>query len=157
MSLQAVHAAPAGAGIAARLLRAPEGSVSLVYLFALRATYLLIAAGLGSEVWPGILHHDKPWTLMTGVSQSLLAALSALAVLGIRYPLRMLPLLIFELAWKSIWLLAIALPAWQANRIDQGISETIFACMMGIVICPIVIPWRYVFTTLVRGRGDRWW
>jgi hypothetical protein len=33
----------------------------------------------------------KSWALMPGVVKCMLAALSALAILGLRYPLRMLP------------------------------------------------------------------
>jgi len=81
--------------------------VSTFRLYLLRAAYLFIVVGLGFEIWPGIFHHEKTWTLMHGVACSLLAAVSVLAVLGIRYPLTMLPLLLFELVWKSIWLIAV--------------------------------------------------
>src|SRR5450432_146192 len=84
--------------------------VSLLRLYALRATYLLLIVGLGIDVWPGIIHHDKPWGLMLGVVQCVLAAVSLLALLGLRYPLQMLPLLFFEMLWKSIWLIVVAVP-----------------------------------------------
>lgn len=80
--------------------------ISVLRLHALRAGYLLLVVGLGLTVWPGVIHHDRPWELMQGVVHCMLAALSALAILGLRYPLQMLPLLFFELAWKTIWLLA---------------------------------------------------
>jgi len=118
--------------------------------------YLLIVVGLGSEIWPGIIHHAKAWDLMHGVASSLLAAISVLAALGIRYPLRMLPLLLFELLWKAIWLLAIALPLWSANQLDADTMETVKACLMGIVLVPIVIPWPYVLAQYVKKPGDRW-
>jgi hypothetical protein len=38
--------------------------VSTFRLYLLRATYLLIFVGLGSEIWPGIIHHAKAWDLM---------------------------------------------------------------------------------------------
>ena len=85
-------------------------AVSTFRLYLLRATYLLIFVGLGSDVWPGMIHHAKAWDLMHGVASSLLAAMSVLVVLGIRCPLQLLPLLLFELLWKSIWLIATALP-----------------------------------------------
>jgi hypothetical protein len=129
--------------------------VSLWRLYALRATYLLIAVGLGLTIWPDILHHDKPWELMEGVVNSMLGAMAVLALLGLRYPLQMLPLLMFELVWKSIWLLVVALPAWSAGQMDAGISATAFACLMGVIF-PIVIPWRYVAATYLTKRGDRW-
>ncbi len=125
--------------------------------------YLLIVVGLGSEIWPGIIHHAKAWDLMHGVASSLLAAISVLAALGIRYPLQMLPLLLFELLWKAIWLLAIALPLWSANQLDADTNqldadtmETVKACLMGIVLVPIVIPWPYVLAQYVKKPGDRW-
>ncbi len=130
--------------------------VSTFRLYLLRATYLLIFVGLGSEIWPGIIQHAKAWDLMHGVASSLLAAMSLLVVLGIRYPLQMLPLLLFELLWKSIWLIAIALPLWSANQLDANTMETVKACVMGIVLFPIVIPWPYVLANYVRKPGDRW-
>ena len=129
--------------------------VSVLRLYALRAAYLLIVVGLGIEIWPGILHHEKPWALMQGVVYCVLAAVSALAVLGLRYPLQMLPLLFFELVWKSIWLLVVALPLWSANQMDAGTSETATACLMGVIFL-VVIPWPYVFANYLLKPGDRW-
>jgi hypothetical protein len=131
--------------------------VSTFRLYLLRATYLLIVVGLGLDIWPGLIHHEKAWTLWHGVGCSLLAAVTVLAALGIRYPLRMLPLLLFELVWKTIWLVAIALPLWRSGQaIDPGTQETIRACGMGLVIFPAAIPWPYVLAELVKRPGDRW-
>lgn len=129
--------------------------VSTFRLYLMRALYLLICVGLGSMIWPHMFHH-RPWDLMHGVACSLLAALSALMALGIRYPLQMLPLLLFELAWKTIWLIAIALPLWFAHQIDADTMETVTSCLMGVVLCPIVIPWPYVFANYLKKSGDRW-
>ena len=129
--------------------------VSTFRLYLMRGLYLVICLGLGSMIWPLMFHH-KPWDLMHGVACSLLAALSALMALGVRYPLQMLPLLLFELAWKAIWLVAIALPLWSAHRLDAETMETVKACLGGIVLCPLVIPWRYVLANYMTKRGDRW-
>jgi hypothetical protein len=130
--------------------------VSTFRLCLLRAMYLLIVVGLGLVIWPGIIHHSSTWALKNGDSASLLAGVSVLAILGIRYPLKMLPLLLFELTWKSIWMIAIALPLWSANQIDAETQESIFACGMGVVLLPIAIPWSYVFANFVKQPGDRW-
>jgi hypothetical protein len=31
-----------------------------------------------------------------------------------------------------------------------------FACLMGVVLFPLVIPWRYVLANRVKAPADRW-
>lgn len=93
---------------------------------------------------------------MNGVVLSVLGAVSLLAVLGIRYPLKMLPLLFFELVWKSIWVLVFGLPLWSASQLDPSTRETLNACLMGIVLVPLVLPWHYVLAKYVKAPADRW-
>ena len=130
--------------------------VSTVRLYLLRGMYLLIAVGLGSMIWPLVLDPPPNLEHMRGVAWSLFGALSLLAVLGVRYPLRMLPLLLFELTWKVIWVLAIGLPLWSAGRLDPAHSATLWECLMGVVVVPLVMPWRYVLHHYLRAPGDRW-
>ena len=65
--------------------------VPLFRLYLLRATYLLLVVGLGIEIWPGVVQHSLTLPLMNSVVRSLLAAVAVLAVMGLRYPLQMLP------------------------------------------------------------------
>lgn len=130
--------------------------VSAFRLYVLRAAYALIAVGLALMVWPKMIQHTDGWALKYGDTFGLLAGVQVLAMLGVRYPVKMLPLLFFELTWKSIWLLAIALPLWRANQIDPGTAESIQACVMGVVISVVAIPWRYVWAKFVRESGDGW-
>lgn len=129
--------------------------VSTFRLYLLRATYLMIVVGLGIDVWPAIINHTKQWDLWHGVGCSLLGAVVVLAILGLRYPLEMLPLLLFELTWKSIWLAAIALPLWSTHQLPATLYETVRACVMGLVIFPIAIPWPYVFATFLKAPGEQ--
>ncbi len=130
--------------------------VSTLRLYLMRATYLLIVVGLGTTIWPGIIQRAIGGDPTSGATPSLLAAVSVLAALGIRYPLQMLPVLLFELIWKSIWLIAVALPLWSAQQLDANTMETVYACLMGWVIFPLVIPWPYVIANYVKKKGDRW-
>ena len=129
--------------------------VSLVRLYMLRAVYLIIAVGLGMLVWPGVLHHDKPWGLWPGVVNCMLAAFGALCALGVRYPLQMLPVLLWELTWKIIWILVVALPQYRAGQMDDGTLAILSQCVV-VVIIPLALPWRYVFHKYLRQTGDRW-
>ena len=134
---------------------APPG-VSLVRLYVLRATYLLLVVGLGLDIWPLLLQQTPNVEHMRGVVWSILGSVALLALLGIRHPLRMLPLLFFELVWKTVWVLAIGLPRWSAGTLDGPMHDTWFACLMGIVVFPLAIPWGYVLQVWVRAPGERW-
>jgi len=71
---------------------ATTNGVSLVRLYVLRATYLLLVVGLGAMIVPSLLNHEPD---ARGVIASLLGAVWVLAWLGLRYPLQMLPVLMF--------------------------------------------------------------
>ena len=129
--------------------------VSLFRLYVLRAMYLLIVVGLAVYLWPGVLDPRKHWELMEGQASCMLAAFSLLCVLGLRYPLQMLPVLLWEVVWKTLWLIIVPLPQWMAGSIEASIKPSIFACSM-VVLVYIAIPWRYVFAHYVKARGDRW-
>ncbi len=130
--------------------------VSTLRLYLLRTMYLLMAVGLGLTVWPTIISPPDTAANANTVIRALLGALGLLAVVGLRYPLRMLPLLLFELLWKVIWVVAFALRMWFDTGLNEYASETLFACMMGVVLVPIVIPWRYLFVHYVQASGDPW-
>jgi hypothetical protein len=129
--------------------------LSLPRLYTLRVGYLVLGVGLALVKLPLFLHHDKPWTFTEGVMNCMLAALSILAFLGLRYPVQMLPVLLFESAWKLIWLSVIALPMWISDRMDQATLDNTYKCFW-VVIILAAIPWRHVYSQYVTKRGDRW-
>ncbi len=133
--------------------------VSLFRLYLLRAVYLFIAVGLAIYQFPEVIHQviyqEEPWELMDGVVNCMQVTFGLLVILGIRYPLQMLPLLMWEMIWKSIWLLIVALPLWLSGQMDEATTATVFACIMGMIV-PIAMPWRYVFAKYIRKPGDRW-
>lgn len=125
---------------------------SILRLYLMRLLYLLNFALLGLDVWPTILSQGSAFDPLKGVAFSFWGALSLLSGLGIRYPLRMLPLLLLQLLYKLIWLLAVALPQW--SEIQS--SELTQAMLVGIVLDVVVIPWPWVVANYVLKRGERW-
>lgn len=131
-----------------------ETDLSLTRLHLMRAGYLLMGVGLALVKWP-LLPKASALPLYEGVTLCLLTAMSFLAFLGLRYPIRLLPLLLFESAWKLLWLTLVALPKAMADDLDAATTETVFNCSLVVVILALV-PWRYVWRTYVRAPGDRW-
>ena len=135
--------------------RAALCEVSLFRLYTLRAAYLVMAAGLAVYIWPAVIHHTNDFAVAQGVRVALLAGLGATAALGLRYPVQMLPVMLFEMVWKAIYLAAFALPLWSAHQISAAVAEDIKAILMVVIFVPL-IPWRYVFAHYVLKHGDRW-
>jgi len=135
--------------------RGSRPEFSLFRLYALRIFYLVMAGGLGVYIWPAVIHHTNEFAATRGIQFALLAGLGATAALGLRYPVQMLPILLFELIWKAIYLTAFALPLWSAHQINAATAEDIKAVLMVVIFIPF-IPWRYVFANYVLKQGDRW-
>jgi hypothetical protein len=128
--------------------------VALWRLYVLRFFFAVIAVGQGSIQLPLFFHHPH-WTLNSGVAHSFLLALALLSVVGVRYPLQMLPLLIYEVLWKLVWLIGMALPLYLANQFDADTRTSFFEIAPIVVVIPF-IPWGYVLANYVRKPGSRW-
>jgi hypothetical protein len=137
------------------LPRTYESTVPLWRLYVLRGGYLFMAIGLTLTRWPLLFHQDASRPVMDGVVVSMLVALSLLFFLGVRYPLRMLPILLFEMTWKVIWLGAVALPLWLAGELDDATLSVFLSCSLVVIVIAIV-PWPYVVRHYIIERGDRW-
>lgn len=129
--------------------------VSPIRLWVMRAMYLFMAAGIGNMVWPLIVSHGPDVPRMTGVAWALIGTIGLLSLLGLRYPLQMLPLLLVELTWKAIWLVAFALPRWLDGTLDEAMRTSIFETSFGALLL-FVIPWRYFWANYVVRPGDPW-
>lgn len=133
--------------------------VSVLRLNLLRALYLLVVVGLGVTQWPTlvskVLQPSDTWELMDGVVVTMLASFSALALLGLKYPLKMIPLLFWEIGWKTIWMLVVALPLLSSGDMDEATMEVFASCLL-VIVFPLLMPWRYIAATYIKAPGDRW-
>ena len=130
--------------------------VSTVRLYLMRALYLLNVVLIGSSVWPQVLHHSQSVPLMEGVAFSFYVALSTLSLFGLRYPLKMLPLLLVQLFYKSAWLLAFVVPLWLAHALTSELAGALPAMLIGVILDLVTIPWPYVVANYFLMPGDRW-
>jgi hypothetical protein len=131
-----------------------RSDLSLLRLYLLRVGYLLMGVGLAVVKWP-LLPGAARLPLYEGVTLCLLTALSLLAFLGLRYPIKLLPVLLFESAWKLLWLVLVAVPKATRGGLDAATTDIAVNCSLVVVILA-VIPWRYVWQHYVRATGDRW-
>lgn len=129
--------------------------VSVFRLNLLRAMYLLVVVGLGLVVWPGVILKSQSWGLNQGVINCMLVAFSLLCALGLRYPLQMIPVLLWELIWKGAWLGIVALPKFLAGTMDEATTANAIEVLF-VVLVPFVIPWGYLYANYFSRPADPW-
>jgi hypothetical protein len=131
-----------------------DGDLTPTRLNLMRAGYLLMGVGLALVKWP-LLPDASTLPLYEGVTLCLLTAMSLLAFLGLRHPVRLLPVLLFESAWKLLWLALVALPKAVSSDLDAATNAVVVNCSLVVVVLAVT-PWAHVWRTYVRGTGDRW-
>ena len=127
---------------------------SLLRLNLLRLCYGLLVVGLAIQVWPLLLGAVTERSAASAVVVAMLSALALVSILGLIAPLRMLPVLLWEIAWKTIWALSVALPKWRAGELDSETAANLFAVSFAIPFL-LIFPWRW-FAADIAANRNRW-
>ena len=128
--------------------------LSLFRLYLLRIGYGFLAFALGAQIYPRLLGATAAAPFNEGVVDVMLAALAILALLGLIAPMRMLPVLVFEVVWKSVWFAAVVLPQWLGEGLTADTQANLFAIAL-VVPYILIIPWGR-FLASVGAERARW-
>jgi len=134
---------------------AVDGGLSTRRLNVMRLGYAFMGVGLAIVKWPIFFQDVRSLPVADGVVAGLLTGMSLMAFLGLRYPVRMLPILLFEVTWKLLWIGVVAVPDLAANTLDDATKQVLVNCSL-VVLIIAVVPWGYVWTRFVRTPGDAW-
>ena len=126
--------------------------VSLARLYVIRLTALLAIYGLFSTVVTLVDHAPSD----RGVHKALISGLWLMALFALRYPLKMVPILLFELVWKTVWLLAFGLPQWWSGTGSPQLRQDLWGIGAFPLVVALVIPWSYIWRHYVKAPGERW-
>jgi hypothetical protein len=147
------------ASTAAPDMTSQDRQVPLWRLYLLRAIYAvfvlpaLVMIPLGSGPLPKlILHAPTERGMINGIQ----VGLFVMCAIGLRYPLKMLPILVFEFTWKAIWLFAYGLPQWLGGVRTAQLSLDMILIGCGPILFGLAIPWTYVFGHYLKAPTERW-
>ena len=118
--------------------------------YLMKSFYAFVFLAFGYQIWPTILTNTKLWDPLEAVAFSFWAAYATLMGLGIRYPLKMLPLLLLQLFYKTVWLTIAYLPLKATGNLDDTALELYKANGIGIVLDILIIPWGYLYLHYVK-------
>jgi hypothetical protein len=90
----------------------------------------------------GVFPESAGWRTLVG---SLWLAILAMSVLGVRQPEAFLWLLVFQVLYKSVWLIAYVLPRVLAGRRREVPAGITLSFLVIVLVWPWFIPWRQLF------------
>jgi hypothetical protein len=115
--------------------------------------YTIVVAGLfglGIIVIPETIKSTFTWPVEEpvafGIIGSVYLAFGLLSILGLRSPLKFVPVLLLQLCYKSIWFIGLVLPLLVTAHFPSYAIPTVIIFASFIVGDLIAIPFPYVFT-----------
>jgi hypothetical protein len=81
-----------------------------------------------------------------GIVGSVYLAFGLLSLLGLRDPLKFVPVLLLQLTYKAIWLLGVALPLLIKGMLPASEISTVVLFSIIVAGDLVAIPFRYLFT-----------
>jgi hypothetical protein len=136
--------------------RSDAPSLRIWRINAMRVGYLVMAVGIALTKGPLFLQGTVVnLPVYEGVVAALLGTMGLLAVVGLRHPVQMLPILIFESTWKVVWFGAVALPHLISGDMSDQMGSVLSSVSVGILIL-VVTPWDYAWKRFFRTPGDKW-
>ena len=111
----------------------------------MRGLFFLNFISLAFDNWQTILFPNSQMDTLTGVTISFWAAFSLLNLLGLRFPLKFVPILLLQLLYKSAWIIGTYLPAKNSDVLNEDLASFFWVCVAGIVLNLLIIPWKFVY------------
>ena len=118
----------------------------------MRVLFLLMFLGVGYDSWSLLLTHRGPWDPIRSVAWCMFGSYSMLSIIWVFRPLKMLPIILFMILYKSTWLIVVAYPLWAANRLAGSPAEEMANIFVWIPVVIVAMPWKYVFYNYVLNR-----
>ena len=120
-----------------------------INIYLLRLLFLLVVVFVASDAWSAILEHEGQWDHVKAAAVCMWAAYSVLSIFGLINPLKWLPIVMFEIFYKIIWLVIVAYPLWSTNRLAGSPAEEMTHAFVWVILPIVAMPWAYAFRTYV--------
>jgi len=105
--------------------------------------------GVGIIVMPEMIKTKFPWPVEEptafGIVGSVYVAFGLLSILGLRSPLKFVPVLLMQLCYKSVWFIGVLVPLLVTEHFPSYAIPMVIVFITYIVGDLIAIPFSYIF------------
>ncbi|MEM6813062.1 MAG: hypothetical protein AAF600_01565 [Bacteroidota bacterium] len=130
--------------------KAQKENVSKIRKYLMKGLYLLTFIGVGYQAWAEVIAPETPLETIDGIVYSFWVAYATLMALGLRYPLKMITLLLLQLFYKVVWILGVYLPMERNDLVTESAEGFLTVCFTAIILDVLIIPWQYVYHTFLK-------
>jgi hypothetical protein len=120
-----------------------------INIYLLRLLFTLMFLFLTYDSWAHIIRHTGPWDPANSAAWFMWGSCSVISIIGIIRPLKMLPIVLFEIIYKTAWLIVVAYPLYQRNELAGSPAEHMADNFMLVILPIVAMPWRYFFRTYI--------
>jgi hypothetical protein len=121
-------------------------------VYFLRLLFLVVFVFLGKDAWTSLLYHRRSWDPYTTAAFCMWAAFALISLIGVFHPLKMLPLMIFEVMYKVLYLILVSYPLWSANRLAGSPEEEMTFRFLPVILGIVAVPWKYALDRYILNR-----
>ncbi len=126
--------------------------VPKINIYLLRLLFTLMFLFLTYDSWSTILNHKGPWDNTRAAAWCMWGSYSFISFIGILRPLKMLPIVLFEIIYKITGLLIVAYPLWVNGELIGSPAEGMTNVFVWVLFPIVAMPWRYFFKTYILGK-----
>ena len=126
--------------------------VPRISIYLLRLLFTLMFLFVTYDSWTHILNHTGPWDNVNAAAWCMWGSYSVISFIGILRPLKMLPIVLFEIVYKIVWLALVAYPLWVKNELIGSPAEGMTRVFLWVLLPIVAMPWRFFFRTYILGK-----
>ncbi len=123
-----------------------------IKIYVLKLFFSLMFLLAAKDAWTELITHEGEWNPEVAVAWCAIAAYTTLSGIGIFRTVKMLPIMLFMILYKSLWVIFVAYPLWQNGTLAGTETEEWLQVFMPVVLPIIFMPWKYVFRTYILGK-----
>ncbi len=129
--------------------------VPRINIYLLRLLFALMFLFVTYDSWEHIFNHTGSWDSVNAAAWCMWGSYSAISIIGVLRPLKMLPIVLFEVVYKVAWLLIVAYPLWIKNELIGSPAEDMTRVFLWVLLPIVAMPWGYFFRTYILGRRNK--
>lgn len=121
-----------------------------INIYVLRVYFALMFFMMGFTAWSHIFSHKGEWKPLNGVVWCVWAAYATMSVFGIYKTLKMLPIILFMIFYKILWLIVVAFPLWKSNKLVGSSAEELANIFIWATVPILFFPWIYFYKNFIK-------